>query len=142
MGIDRSNIGRTSAELVFDVEKGNIKRWAEAVGDDNPAYFDEETAKKGRYGGVIAPPYFPASVVVAVDFPLPLDPKRTLHAEEEYTYYRQIRPGDRLRCQARVVDIYDREGRSGPMTFVVVDTESRDDAGNLVVNCRSTLVYR
>lgn len=41
------------------VEKGAVKKFAEAVGDLKPLYVDKEVAEKSRYRGLIAPPTFP-----------------------------------------------------------------------------------
>ncbi len=52
----RNAVGKESAPKVFEVEKGHIRRFAEAVGDPNPMYRDEAYARKSRYGNIIAPP--------------------------------------------------------------------------------------
>ena len=51
-------IGMVDPPAVYEVEKGSIRRYAEAVGDNNPLYRDEAYASKSRYGGIIAPPGF------------------------------------------------------------------------------------
>ena len=43
---------------VYEIEKGMIRRFVRAVGDSNPLWQDEESAKKTSYGGIIAPPTF------------------------------------------------------------------------------------
>jgi len=142
MEIDRSIIGRTTQETILEVGKRDIRRFAEATVDSNPLYSDEEAAKQTRYGGIIAPPIFPAAIIVESGFPITFDFRRALHGEEEFIFHRQIRPGDRLHCQAKVVDLIEREGRSGAMKFIVIDTDAKDEAGAPVVTCRTTIVYR
>ena len=39
-----------------ELGRATIHKFAVAVGDTNPLYYDEEFAKKTRYGGIIAPP--------------------------------------------------------------------------------------
>jgi hypothetical protein len=53
-----------------------------------------------------------------------------------------LRAGDRLRCRARVVEDYVKEGkRGGRMRFVVCETEMRDPAtGVVVVRERATAI--
>ena len=46
----RKFIGQTSDTSIFEVEKEVIRRFADAVDDPNPLYWDEEYAKKSRYG--------------------------------------------------------------------------------------------
>src|ERR1700735_5843884 len=40
------------------VRAEKIQRYCAALGETNPIYTDEEQAKKGPYGGVVAPPSF------------------------------------------------------------------------------------
>jgi len=51
-------IGKVGDIIIVEVEKGAIKRYADAVGDFNPLYWDGEYAGKSRYGSIIAPPGF------------------------------------------------------------------------------------
>ena len=51
-------IGKAAEPMIFEVERGAIKKFADAVGDSNPLYWDYEYAKKSRYGATIAPPGF------------------------------------------------------------------------------------
>jgi len=38
--VDRNAIGRESRAAINDVEKGAIRRFAEALGESNPIYFE------------------------------------------------------------------------------------------------------
>ena len=44
--------------VVFEVEKGAIKRYAEALGDANLLWTDEARARKSKCGGLVAMPVF------------------------------------------------------------------------------------
>lgn len=59
--VDRSVIGSKSDVYQFEVEKGAIRKFADAIGDDNPLYHDEEYAKQRGYKSLVAPPTFPAT---------------------------------------------------------------------------------
>ena len=59
-----------------------------------------------------------------------------LHAEQEFTYHRPIRPGDVLTATSRPGKRWDKEGRSGKLEFAESITEYRDQAGELVVSAR------
>jgi len=122
-----------NAEWEFSVEAGKLREFARAVHDDHP---DDG-----------APPTFPVYVTAAyverlVVEILKLDRRRTVHGEQEYEYLRPVRAGDRLRCRARVVEDYVKEGkRGGRMRFVVCETEMRDAAtGELVLRERATAI--
>lgn len=143
MDLDTSIIGLQGDMFVVEVEKGHIKRFAQAIGDDNPLYTDEEFAKQTPYGGLIAPPSFPIALAAGdKGIELNLDEKRMLHGEQEFIYTRPIRPGDVLHCQMKVADLYEKEGKSGKMQFLVLDTEMKDKEGNMVVVSRTNIVYR
>jgi acyl dehydratase len=132
--IDRSNIGDASEPTVFDVEKGAIVRMAEAIGDAQPAYLD----------GSAAPPTFPTTFNFRLPIPSlrAIDPARFIHGEQEYAYERPLRAGDRITCQARIVDVTEKETKLGTAHFVVVETEGVDDAGERVFTGRATAIVR
>jgi len=143
MKLDSSIIGLTGPKFIFEVEKRHIRQFAKAIGDNHPLYFDEEYAAKTPYGGIIAPPTFPIAIGAEGEgIKLELDERRMLHGEQEFIYTRPIRPGDRLSCQMKVSDVYEREGKSGTMQFLVLDTEMTDEKGNLVVISRTNIIYR
>lgn len=143
MDLDKSVIGLTSEKYIVEVEKGHIKRFAEAIGDDNPLYHDEAYAADSVYGGIIAPPTFPVGLTSqGGDFPLDLDFRRMLHGEQEFIYERVIYAGDTLHCQMKVTDLYEKEGKSGTMQFLLLDTEMKDENNKLVVTSRMNIIYR
>ncbi|WP_019379273.1 MaoC family dehydratase N-terminal domain-containing protein [Virgibacillus halodenitrificans] len=143
MELDNSIIGMTGESFTFEVEKGHIKRFAEAIGDNNPLYINQEYAEKTPYQSVIAPPTFLiAAGANGGDLPLELDTKRMLHGEQEFIYYKSVRPGDSLQCQMKVSDLYEREGKSGSMQFLILDTEMKDPRGELVAISRMNIIYR
>lgn len=51
-------IGKAEPPHVREVEKGAIRRYADAVGNNNPLYSDEEYARNSKHCGIIAPPGF------------------------------------------------------------------------------------
>jgi len=63
-----------------------------------------------------------------------------LHGEQHYEYHAPIYVGDKLTCQQKVVDIYDKKG--GALWFVVSDTEVKDQSGKPVVTARGITVVR
>ncbi|MDA1349146.1 MAG: MaoC family dehydratase N-terminal domain-containing protein, partial [Chloroflexi bacterium] len=68
----RAAIGSESEPVTWEVEKGEIIRFAQAIGDPNPVYSDEAAARKSRHGGIIAPPTFLHAYGAApVDFEYP-----------------------------------------------------------------------
>jgi hypothetical protein len=51
--------------------------------------------------------------------------------------------GDVLRVRSEVAEVYEREARSGRLTFLVIDTTGRDDrTGEVVFRARDTSIFR
>ena len=143
MNLDKSIIGLEGSPFSVEVEKRHILQFANAIGDPNPLYTDEEYAKNTFYEGIIVPPTFLIALSSEGNqLPLKLDEKRMLHGEQEFIYHRPIRLGDRLICQSKVADLYEKEGNSGKMQFLVLDTEFKDEDGELVAISRMNIIYR
>lgn len=127
----RELIGTESSDVLVEIEAGAIRKFAEAVGDKTEACLR----------GEVAPPTFPTTIRIPIPG-LSYDLARVLHAGQEYRFERPIRAGDRLRCRTRLSDVYQRQGRLGLMTFLIIDLEGRDENGAPVVNGRSTVILR
>ena len=52
-------VGQCSEPVKNLVERGAVKKFAEAIADPNPLYVDEASAKRSRHGRLLAPPTFP-----------------------------------------------------------------------------------
>jgi acyl dehydratase len=142
--LDKNAIGRASPPFLNEVEKGAIRRFAEALGDYNPVYYDEEYARASGYPTVVAPPSFPASFSSAADLRelLGVGIKSLLHAEQSFEYERPIFAGDRIYVATRVADVLERTGPAGKMDVAIIEDEGRDEEGNLVFRARRTLIVR
>ena len=149
MALDKSFIDKTFPSFSFEVDKSKIRELAQALGDDNPIYVDDEAARAAGLPGIVAPPTFPTlfkmwgeggnRVLIEA---MGGDPLRVLHGEEEYEYHGLIRPGDIITGQTKVISISEKEGRSGHLDIAVVETEYRNQRAELVVIARSTIVVR
>jgi len=126
----------------------------------NPLYFDEEYARRSAYGGLIAPPNLltaiigweagppeaqlsPDGLAAASEFKLPLrGGSRTMGAGQELEFLVPVRPGDSFTRVSKIVDIAERQGRSG--RFVLVTSEQRyiNQRGEVAVVCRATTIVR
>ncbi len=142
--LDRSLIGRESEPVVHEVEKGAIRRFAEALGDPNPIYQDESAARAAGYPSLVAPPTFPVALTSNERFrhSLDLGTRSILHGEQQFEYARPIFAGDRITVRSKVADVQERAGASGPMDVIVIEDEGRDDKGELVFRTRAMLILR
>ncbi len=140
MLVDPALIGTESGPLEFDVEKGAIRRFAEAIGDDNPLFRDSAYARAHGYADVIAPPTFPTTF--RLPFPVQIEASRTLHGEQQFSYTRPLVAGETVRCTSRLVDVYEKQGSLGAMTFVITETAGTDLDGRPVFTARSVGIVR
>ena len=141
--MDKDAIGRTGKPSTMRIEYGKIREFAMAIKDDNPIYFDETFAQE-EAGGVLAPPTFTMTQAFwgrGEGPKLDLDYRRLLHGEQEFEYVRPIRAGDVLTGVGKITDVYKKPGkRGGEMTFAVLETEYRNQKGEVVLYSRSTLI--
>lgn len=142
--LDRSLIGRESEPVVHEVEKGAIRRFAEALGDPNPIHVDEGAARAAGYPSLVAPPTFPVALTANERFrhSLDLGTRSILHGEQQFEYARPVVAGDRITVKSKVADVQERAGASGPMDVIILEDEGRDDKGELVFRTRAMLILR
>jgi acyl dehydratase len=144
--IDKSVLGKEYPAYPVTVERGRIKDFARAIGDENPFYLDDAVGAASPWGDIIAPPTFPIGFRDpdggALLHDLGVDISRVLHGEQEFELHRPIRPGDTFLCRAKVTDIYEKSGKSGPMAFVVRETYVTDRDNELVATLRGVTVVR
>jgi len=150
-------IGKTGEPVILEVEKGAIKRFADAVGDRNPLYWDEEHARNSRYGSIVAPPGFfgwptkwkstmpflPELRQELVDTITSAGYGRVLDGGMEFDFIQPIRAGDKLASVFKVIDITEREGKGGSkMIFSTAETTYLNQYGDAVAKMRQTLIHR
>ncbi|HZX66928.1 MAG: MaoC family dehydratase N-terminal domain-containing protein [Myxococcales bacterium] len=143
--MDRNAIGRESKPAINEVEKGSIRRFAEAIGESNPIYFEEAAARAAGYRSVVAPPTFPTTLRAGSDLRegLLLSPgKHLLQAEQSFEYARPIVAGDKLTVRSKIVEVSQRQTPSGLTDVVVIEDEGRDEAQEVVYRSRQLWVVR
>jgi len=137
----KAAIGVESDPSVFEIEKGAIRRWAEAIGDPNPLYHDEEYARKLGYRSIIAPPTFLPSYgyplvrgksKVTVKSPL----NRSLNGGLEIEIIRPLQAGDTAYVTTMLSDIVEKKGRLGKMLFFISEIFIRNKEGELISKAR------
>lgn len=137
----RSSIGVPTEPWIVGCERGAMARYADAVGDANPVYRDEDYARACAYGGIVAPPIFLGWPVsqgqsARVDSPF----FRHVTGGVEVIYERPIRAGEKLVATATLADLYEKTGRPGVgrMLFQILETTYRDLNGKVVATQRTT----
>ncbi|MDA0262508.1 MAG: MaoC family dehydratase N-terminal domain-containing protein [Proteobacteria bacterium] len=144
--LDKSFIGKEYEPFSFEVEKGRIRQFAGAIGDDNPIYRDEAAAKAAGYSAIPAPPTFGYVAIMDADQAFTVlrdigaDVSRSLHGEQWFTYHAPIHAGDVLSGRQKIVDIFDK--KNGALEFIVTEVSLTNQTGAPVCDMRSVVVVR
>jgi acyl dehydratase len=128
----RSLIGKCSKPAVNFVEKGAVKKFAEAVSDPSPLYVDEEVADKSRHGELIAPPTFPRTFEYGEIQGMGWPESGMIHGEHRVHYERPLKIGEKIVCYMCLKDYYDKESRNGTLGFVVLERIGESVAGERI----------
>lgn len=146
MAIDPAVIGREYPPVTLDIERGRLKAFAEATGQDDPIYSDLAAAQAAGHPDIPVPPTFLFGI--SLDGPDPfgyivelgVDLRELLHGEESFTYHRTAYAGEQLTLTTRIADVYAKKG--GALEFMVREGSIRDAAGEPVADIKEVLVVR
>lgn len=158
----RNWIGRESPPTTGEpILERDIVRYALAIGDPDPMYYDVEAARRAGHRGIPAPIGYvywcahPWCLAISPErmqsdglpsssdpLRLPLPVQRVVRGGDEYEFFRRLYAGDRVTLRRRVADVYEREGRSGQMVFVIEECTYTNDRNELVAKQKITRIYR
>lgn len=126
-------VGLKLEAYTFRIEKGKIKELAQAIGDLKEEYLNGEAV----------PPTFPTVIdfwgggVSSAEL-LNLNMKKVLHGEQEYEYFREIKPDEEITVQGVIEKAYTKAA----MNFFVLRKDYLDQHGETVLISRSTVIER
>ncbi|WP_209123777.1 MaoC family dehydratase N-terminal domain-containing protein [Alkalihalobacillus sp. BA299] len=125
-------IGKRSNKVKNTVERGAVKKFAEAIADQHAIYLDEEVGRQSRYGTNIAPPTFPRVFEYGDIDGLNLPNVGLIHGEQKYHYERPLLVGEDIYCFAEVTNYVEKSGRTGTMGFITFKRYGEDLEGNTI----------
>jgi acyl dehydratase len=149
---------RTYPRFEMLVTATDIAKFAHATGETNPVHFDREAAVAAGYHDVVAPTLFTyvvrmhASALVppdqldpdgspSTDVP-PLPSRRAMAGETNVVLGVPVIAGDTISVEKRLADMYEKEGRSGPLVFVEMEFNFTNQRGEMVATENFTRIYR
>jgi len=144
VGLNLELLGKTYPPMTYEVGREKIREFAEAVGDDNPAYRDADAARALGLPDVVAPPTFAVvatrgpQIAVIEDPQLGLDFTRVVHGDQRFTFHRPILAGDRLVVTAAIDTARTVAGND----ILTIRSDITDDQGAEVASVWATLVAR
>jgi len=119
------------APAAYDIERGTVQRFVQAVGDPNPLWQD------------VAPPTLLLTIGLERIQQQLLDslPSATiLHGSTDLECFQWVKPGDRLVVATTLANIRERQGKMGKTAFISFDTEYRNQRAEVVARCRQMVI--
>ena len=117
---------------VYEIEKGMVKKFAEAIDDTNLAWQEE------------APPTFPAALVpmelLHILFNAECSLTRLLNGSSELEYFKPIRVGDVISVTAKLTRMRQVNGKDGPTLFLFTEVTYTNQDGELAVRGKNTYI--
>ena len=145
-------VGTINEPWVMEVERGAIKRYAEAIEDPNPLYYDVEYARRMGYRDIVAPLGFYGwpvkgrgsleSMEKMVDLFIHAGYPALLDGGIEVEPFLPVCAGDILPTYSKVADLYERPGKAGSMLFFIVETNYLNQNGDAAARTRMTVIAR
>lgn len=153
-----ARVGTVAATATGEVIRRDWQRWAAAVGDDNPLWFDPNYARTNGYRDVICPPLYLQYAILGVS-PLPglrpdgssgavsgslAFPKapRRMAGGESTTFHLPAYHRDEIEMVRTISSIVEKEGRSGRFVLVTWHTVYRNQHGELVAEASTSMIAR
>jgi acyl dehydratase len=117
---------------VYEIERGMLRKFAEAIDDPNPRWLEE------------APPTFAAALVPRTllhklfnaDIPL----KRLLNGASELEYLKPIKAGDVISVTAKLTRMRQVPGAEGPTLFMFTEVVYTNQRGEVAVKGKNTYI--
>jgi acyl dehydratase len=135
---------------VFKVEELGIKRYAEAIDDPNPLYNDVEYARKSKYGSLIGPPgFFGLPAIKAKILGIQVSdaliaagaPSVAVDGGIEMEFFLPVRAGDVLLETTKIINIYERDTKSGKALFVQAEYLYKNENDDAVLRSVATTIF-
>lgn len=141
------------APVTVVIDARESQRYAQAVGDVNPLYFDEAAAKAAGHRTLLAPPTYITHARVQprgldelredglyhFEDGVALNVERIMFGGEEWDFLEAVCVGDEITAETRLLDLDEKAGSKGPFVRVVRETTftRSEPNGDAVVVARS-----
>ena len=150
------------------VERGAVRRYAQAIMNEDPI-FSVDCDDNKKYGGPVAPPFFPthlfrrpfgvpdpiqtnahnpdfdgivAATISGLPELTPLNGYALLNGGSEVEFYRYPLHGETISMKSRYADITEKQTSKGPIILVEIESEYRNEKNDLLIRVRRTQIRR
>jgi acyl dehydratase len=153
-----ARVGTIAATATGAVIRRDWQRWAAAVGDHNPLWFDPDYARTNGYRDVICPPLYLQYAILGVSpladlrpdgssgavsgsLAFPKAPRR-MAGGESTTFHRPAYHRDEIEMIRTIESIVEKGGRSGRFVLVTWHTVYRNQHDELVAEAATSMIAR
>jgi acyl dehydratase len=153
-----ARVGSVAATATGEVHRLQWQRWAAAVGDHNPLWFDTDYARANGYVDVVCPPLFLQYAVLGVaalaglrpdgssgavsgGLAFPRAPRRMAGGEDN-TFHLPAYHRDEVEMVRIIESIVEKEGRSGRFVLVTWHTAYRNQRDELLAEATTSMIAR
>ena len=124
---------RPEGPYLQDVTIDTIRNFCNGIGELNPLYRDSEYGRNSRYGSVIAPAMFPMAYGWMGRTRWGFPGVHGFYAGNDWELFRNLRPGDRISAEERVVAVDVRQSEfSGRLAIQYVEANFVNQHDDLV----------
>jgi acyl dehydratase len=140
----RDLLGKELMPDYYEVEKGHIRRYAQATGDPNPLWTSLDYARKSCYGNIIAPPTFLIDIAMNKLAHMLMQKKLPstgfLNGGIEIEYFQPIQVGDTITSVARLIDLKEKSSRQGKLLFMILEVLLKNQKGEQVLKFKNNFI--
>ena len=153
-----SRVGTVAATATGEANRRDWQRWAAAVDDHNPLWFEPEYARAQGYRDIICPPLFLQYAVLGVtaleglrpdgssgatsgSLAFPRAPRR-MAGGESTTFLGPAYHRDEIEMVRTIESIVEKQGRSGRFVLVSWRTVYRNQRGELLAEATTSMIAR
>ena len=153
-----ARVGTVAATATGEVNRRDWQRWAAAVGDHNPLWFDTDYARANGYRDVVCPPLYLQYAILGVTplsglrpdgssgavsggLAFPRAPKR-MAGGESTTFHLPAYHRDEIEMVRTISSIVEKQGRSGRFVLVTWHTVYHNQDRELVAEATTSMIAR
>lgn len=155
----KTQIGKMRTIPIGKISRRDCERFAMAVDDQNPLYFDDTFAREHGYPGAIAPPTYLSAVLGWESGPpesslrpdgtpqndamaVPIRGLRVMGGGQELEFHNPIVAGMDLVMEFGISNAELKQGRTGPLIVIQIEKKYLTTDGVLVLVCRENAIAR
>lgn len=153
-----SRVGTVAATATGEVNRRDWQRWAAAVGDHNPLWFDPEYARTQGYRDIICPPLYLQYAVLGVtaldglrpdgssgalsgSLAFPRAPRR-MAGGESTSFFGPAYHRDDIQMVRTIESIEEKHGRSEQFVLVTWKTVYHNQLDELIAEATTSMIAR